>query len=176
MGVPVVKGDLLKMDVDVVVHQVSSMPAKAHGLSKSVATRFPWANHYGQRTPVGTRNLATPETRPACGSIETTFNPADAEYPRAVVGLVAQLDFGRPGYRLSRVSFEEDSPTKRLVWFQDAMIRMCEWVVSKGYRTVALPHLIGCGLAGGDWVKYSAIIDDVAALYPQLAIRLVKLW
>lgn len=175
MGVDTVKGNLLKADVDVVVHQLSSMPCKAHGLSKSIATRFKWADQYRQRTQMGNRNLATPETRPVCGSIVASFNPEDTGYPRAVVGIVGQLDFGRPGYKWSRVSPAEDSATKRLAWFQDGLVRTCEWAVAKGYKTVALPYLIGCGMAGGDWSRYAAIIDDVAALYPGLAVQLVKL-
>lgn len=175
MRVNTITGDLLKAGVDVVVHQISSMPYKSHGLSKSIATRFKWADQYGYRTQMGTRNLATPETRPECGSIVTSFNPEDVGCPRAVIGIVGQLDFGMPGYKWSRVDPVDDSAAKRLLWFEDGLTRTLECTVSKGYKTVALPYLIGCGLAGGDWAKYIAVIDDVAALYPALDVQLVKL-
>lgn len=177
MFVETVVGDLLKADVDVVVHQISSMPCKAHGLSKSIAKRFSWADHYGQRTQVGNRNLATPETQPACGTIEKSLNPGgiDGPQPKAVVGIVGQLDFGRPGYHLSRVDLSQDSPVLRLQWFQDGLTKACLWAISREFRTIGIPYLIGCGLGGGDWLKYSGIIDDVAAVFPGLQIRLFKL-
>lgn len=174
MPVTYIEGDLLTTQADVYVHQISSMPCKAHGLSASIATSFPWADHYGQRTQMDGRNLATPDTRPACGSFQVSVNPNPAAAPRAVAGVVGQLDFGAPGYKRSRVPLYCDTASERLSWFAEGLHRVCEWASTEGYTTLALPYQVGCGLGGGKWVEYAAAIERTAEMYPRLEVVVVK--
>lgn len=173
MPVEHVEGDLLDTEADVYAHQISSLPCRAHGLSAAVAARHPWADHYGQRTQMGTRNLATPNTRPPCGSIQEAHNP-NGGFPRAIMGMVGQLDFGRPGYSRSRVYPGDDTPAKRLAWFGSAFGAVCAWAQTHGCHTVALPHRVGCGLGGGDWAEYQLAIDRIAAAHPRLTVLIVR--
>lgn len=41
--------------------------------------------------------------------------------------------------------------------------------------SLALPYRIGCGIAGGNWDRYHAMLKDIAALFPDTIIYLVKL-
>ena len=34
--------------------------------------------------------------------------------------------------------------------------------------SVAFPHQIGCGLAGGNWATYEAMLEDFAAAHPHI--------
>lgn len=46
----VVKGDLLDAPESVIVQQCNCVTKKSLGLSKSIAEKFPFANHYATRT------------------------------------------------------------------------------------------------------------------------------
>lgn len=41
------------------------------------------------------------------------------------------------------------------------MLELYKFMVRNDLRTVAMPYMIGCGLAGGDWNKVSDIILSV---------------
>ena len=64
--------DLLTFLADVIVQQNNCLAVKPHGLSKSIADKFPYADVYGQRKSVANsrRNLSRPEDRPEPGTIQ----------------------------------------------------------------------------------------------------------
>jgi len=44
-----------------------------------------------------------------------------------------------------------------------------------GLESVAFPHSIGCGLAGGDWAAYRAAIERFAVRNPAISVVVVRL-
>ena len=65
-----------------------------------------------------------------------------------VVNLYGQVYPGRPRFSKQRAS--------RIRLFQKGLDKILELAPS----SVAFPHRIGCGLAGGDWKVYSKMIRD----------------
>lgn len=151
------------LDWPVLVHQINCLTTEAHGLSRVIANRFPWANVYAERESVGGRNLATPETRGRPGEIEVRRRDG-----QVVVGLLGQWDFGGPrsSARPGRPGDHPDTQANRLEWFRAGLNRLAEWVEETRPESVAFPYQIGCGLACGDWARYSEAIDEFAARAP----------
>ena len=56
--------------VDAIAHQTNCLTVRAHGLSATINRKYPWADIYSRRTPIGNRNLATIETRGIQGTVE----------------------------------------------------------------------------------------------------------
>lgn len=40
--------------------------------------------------------------------------------------------------------------------------------------SIAFPHEVGCGLAGGSWVKYDAMLNDFAAAHPEIEVLVCR--
>ena len=73
----------------------------------------------------------------------------------------AQWDFGVGGYkRVPKVY--DDTPEEREMWFKQCLDELGQ---CKGYKTLAFPYKIGCGLAGGNWDHYFSMILDFAVKY-----------
>ena len=54
----------------------------------------------------------------------------------------------------------DDTAPQRLEWFRQGL-RLLERLPS--LKSVAFPHMIGCGLGGGDWAQYRQAIGAFAA-------------
>ena len=157
-------GDIFEAPgVDYIVHQTNCIVTEPKGLARSIANRIPSACTYADRTPMkGGSRWATPETRAVPGTFE--IRPVS---PISVVALNAQWELG-PAGKYNRVEIpngvEKDTSENRLMWFETALMGFASHLrsVVRAPTTVALPRLIGCGLAGGDWKKYSAVIRRFA--------------
>jgi hypothetical protein len=57
--VSVINGDLLNASERVIIQQLNCTTIKAHGLSKSIAQKYPFANVYRRWQAINTRNHAT---------------------------------------------------------------------------------------------------------------------
>ena len=82
--------------------------SKAHGLSQSIAEKFPQANLYATRRPLGTRNLAVEEDRGIPGTIKVFPSQTPV-----VICLLAQWDYGKASHRPKRISTYQDTPQKQ---------------------------------------------------------------
>lgn len=159
----VVQGSLLDFDGDYIVQQCNCLTVHAHGLSQSIADRFPHGNFYGRRRGIGRRNLAMPEDRGVPGSM-ILLEPMTPEDGPGIACLLGQW---RPGALTSRVSWAypdyevPETRERRLLWFQQALAslgqHLRESISTRRYR-LAFPYRIGCGLAGGHWPDYEAAI------------------
>jgi hypothetical protein len=78
MSVTYVHGDLLFMKIPI-VQQCNCLTVKTHGLSQSIAERYPWANLYATRRPLGHRNLAIKADRGRPGTIRILSNGIDPD-------------------------------------------------------------------------------------------------
>ncbi len=82
-----------------------------------------------------------------------TFRPPGTSIQRGpIVNLLGQF---YPGPS----KWPNDSTQNRLEWFAKALYSFRPQDAQKVY----LPYKIGCGLAGGDWSAYSALIDKWAS-------------
>lgn len=83
----------------------------------------------------------------------------------SVIGCMAQWAPGKPGVWLMQYPPPEgaefgDTRADRLAWFRECLARLHALV---GDEPVAMPHSIGCGLAGGHWPDYRAALGETAA-------------
>lgn len=150
-GVPIVEGDLLDAKEQYIVQQCNCYTVRGHGLSKTIADRYgPPADPYTSRRPMGTRNLAIPEDRDKPGTVRILAD--------RVVCLFAQLCPGKPHRFASYPNYQMDTTVQRVRWFKQCL----EELERLGPTSLAFPWTIGCGLAGGNWFTYRAMIEDFA--------------
>lgn len=149
-------GDLLEFVGGIIVQQCNCLTVKSHGLSKQIAQRFPSADPYTRRRPVGKRNLAISADRATPGTVWREGR---------VVCFMAQW---RPG-KINSPYFgkypESDPPEtadQREKWFAECLAELA----SKEPLQVAFPDHIGCGMAGGNWVQYERMIHEFAERLP----------
>jgi hypothetical protein len=163
----VVDGDLMTAPEELLVHQCCCTAVRAHGLSAAVAARFPHADPYAARAPMGSRNMAIPEHRPAPGTLLVLGDGSEGK--RRVVALFGQVAMGKPGrYDAGGVP---DAPADRLRYFRAGMAALA----ALRPASLALPWRIGCGLAGGDWRAYWAELAAFAAAHPAVRVALYRL-
>ena len=147
MSIAIAKGDLLDMNDDFIGHQCNCVTRNARGLAESIFTKYPYANDYHRERKVGTYHIHGNGSRGQ----------------RWVVNLFGQY---RPG----------DSPIEReqrITWLRTALESFLHHV-SHRKVTLGLPYLIGCGLAGGDWNVYYAMLQELASHYPNVKITLYQ--
>ncbi len=135
------RGDLLGATEQYIAHQCNATSTGAAGLAAAVFAAHPSANIYRERP------------RPAAvGSIHVRAG--------RVVNMIAQRYPGRPRR-------PNDTAAQRLAAFADCLEAVG---AIDGIASVAFPHRIGCGLGGGQWPDYSALIEAWAARHPAIAV------
>lgn len=152
------KGDILEFDADVIVQQCNCITRRAFGLSKDISEKYN-VNPYADRK--GRGNIAAEPTKPGTVSLHKTST-------RYIACLYAQF---APGGRKRYACYEkatdqhniDDTPANRERWFAECLEELAQQLFRKGVTSVAFPHGIGCGLANGDWFRYSKMIEDWAA-------------
>jgi hypothetical protein len=156
-------GDVLRDPApsDAVAQQCNALTTQPHGLSQSIANKWGWANVYGARPKGNHKNVTS---RPAAlGTITISSAPLG---PKRVVNMVAQWYPGtasdkrqygmNPKYPRVPANCGNDSRASRLYYFQ----RCCNEIDGDpGISRIVVPKFIGCGLAGGHWPDYYAVLD-----------------
>ena len=146
MSVTYVHGDLLCMKIPI-VQQCNCLTVKPHGLSESIAERYPWAKLYATRRPLGHRNLAIEADRGRPGTLRILSNAIDPD----VICFLAQWDYGR-GTR--RIPIYADTPEQREMWFS----RMFTGIGKITLRDFSLSLL--------DWMWLSQwTVDSLSTIY-----------
>jgi hypothetical protein len=151
-----------------IAQQLNTVTTHAAGLARAIAYRYPYANVYAARRDApGRYNYA--EHPSEVGTITVSEPPpsAGAAARPVIFGLMAQRGPSKPGTRNNPFPPSQDNAALRRAWFELALRRCMAWM-RKTYGTerrlaLSIPHLIGCGLAGGDWTRYRRIIEMVAA-------------
>jgi O-acetyl-ADP-ribose deacetylase (regulator of RNase III) len=168
MNIQIVEGDILQSKEQYIVQQCNCISVKAHGLSKTISVRFPHADSYARRIPMGSKNLATVESRSDPGSIVVCGNGLDERY---VINAFGQYGMGKP-YTLNNVGRQWiDGSEDRFKWFKSCL----ESISRLKPQSVAFPWMIGCGLAGGCWDDYYSAIKVWSTLNPLIGVVLYKL-
>lgn len=164
-----IKGDILELEYDsnsYIIQQCNCLAIKPHGLSASISKKFSYADFYSLRSQLGKRNLATHETRSIPGTIGILHNNSNTS-PH-IVALYAQYDFGKVNsYYGERPDEYSDTTENRYKWFKKSLRELRKTLKNKSLDNnikykIYFPFKIGCGLAGGDWKKYSKAIDKFA--------------
>lgn len=132
-----VRGDLLDATEDLIVHQVNCVSkGVCHGLARQLFTKFPESDCYKRRAASGV--------------------PGTAE----ILGRVASLT-GQFGSGDSKTA--ADSHEQREKWFRGALDDLSKQAKAEGVRSVAMPWQIGCGIGGGNWDAYKAMVEEFSA-------------
>jgi len=151
MTVEVIRGDVRQSEARFIVHQVNSVTSTAAGLAAQIFRLFPWADIYSPRARALRPYRPRPEELP--GQIIVR---GDGESERFVINLVGQFYPGKP----KNPDSERDGYAARERAFAEALARVLE---IPDLKSVAFPSGIGCGLAGGDWKRYRAMIEQFAS-------------
>lgn len=137
MSLTIVNGDLLYADETYLCHQCNCVTKRAAHLAWSVFDRYPYADTYEDRIK---------PSEPGTISLMTT----DSDEDRAIVNMYAQYFPGKSNPR--NVSL--DGYDARLRYF-----RSCLSYMESLEGSFAFPFGIGCGAAGGDWKRYSPLLE-----------------
>jgi len=133
-----IEGDLLTCNSKYIVHQCNCLTTNAAGLAKWLFEKYPYANVYTRGS------IRIP------GTIQIRGNPDLNQ--QLVVNLFGQNSPGKP-YNL-------ESESVRSTWFKEGLQELAK--MGESLHSVAFPYLIGCGLAGGNWLVYKKRIEDFA--------------
>ncbi|GAA0101717.1 hypothetical protein UT300012_24320 [Paraclostridium bifermentans] len=146
--VEIVKGDLLKSNSEMLVHQVNMQGVMGAGLAKQIRKRYPevyrdYKNRYKE------------------------FNLGDNLYcstsdGHIIVNMFSQKDYGRSG-------LFTDYDAMEIALFKIAEIAM------KHDVSVGIPYGIGCGLGGGNWEEVYARINKAFKNCNLAKIKIYKL-
>ena len=149
-----VKGDLLQAPQKYIAQQCNCVTVRAHGLSHTIANRWPEANVYGKRTPICSRNCAVKQHRDVPGTI-TKIQTGDG---KVIVCMFGQYCPGKPG-RYSKVYGYNENAEDRIGFFRKCLEEL-DADPDIGEEEVAMPWRIGCGLAGGHWETYRDMLEE----------------
>lgn len=131
-------GNLFEAREDYICHQTNCTSTRALGLAQDVFAKYPHANTYKDRTKT---------SLPFPGSVDIL------QGPKNIINLNAQVYPGRRSRFL-------DHPSDRQGYFASCLTKIAESTPMGS--SFAFPHGIGCGLAGGDWKAYKAMIEKFA--------------
>lgn len=142
--------DLLNSNTQLIAQQCNCTSKKAKGLAASIIEKYPYADFYSAREK---------PSKPG------TIKLAGKKKERKVLAMFAQYYPGLP------VSRDNDTYEMRKKWFQ-----MCLDKISKikGLKSIAFPHSIGCGLAGGEWKDYEDMLVKWSKTNPDIKIEIVS--
>lgn len=161
-NITIKEGNLLEATEEYIVQQNCCTAIRAQGLSAAIAAKWPECNPYSSRKPFAPRlNWAAERDRDIPGTIRVLGGK--------VICAFAQYKHGS-GKDPSSIVYPDDKES-RCVYFQQCLEKIAEIAP----KSLAFPYGIGCGLAGGNWTVYSAMIDAFAQKYPQISIVIYKL-
>jgi O-acetyl-ADP-ribose deacetylase (regulator of RNase III) len=156
----IIAGDLLDADADYIVQQCNCLSTKPHGLSETIAKKWPEADPYSVRRKLNGRNMAVISDRAVAGTILVLGK---------VICAFGQVAMGKPG-RFDSVG-RPDSAADRLNYFKACLGQ----IALLKPKSIAFPYKIGCGLAGGDWPTYEAVLQAWSTANPDIDVTLYKL-
>jgi len=154
--VKIIKGDITESECKYLAHQCNCNTVKSHGLSKTIADKWPWADIYSKRVAIGYRNATIKPSIP--GTIELITNQnSDEDDKKMIICLFAQWAPGKCGdYARYYPKTYNDTKENRLAWFKECLAKIDELNLDE----IAMPYKIGCGLAGGNWKTYEQILES----------------
>lgn len=169
----VLAGGVLDDDLAVaaIVQQTNCIGTVGMGLAAGVAAKFPYGCPYAGRRLMPYGRFAVPEDRPLPGSIDVR-PPHRLNAGPIVINMFAQWELG-PALKYNRVPAPPgttDSCQQREQWFSEC-IKAID-ALGDLSPSIAFPHEIGCGLAGGRWAHYEDMIVRWAREHPGIEVTI----
>ena len=148
--ISIIEGDILLSEETCIVQQCNCNTIQSHGFSKAIANKYPWADVYKQRA-AQSKNTAKNAGVPGTLQVVTKDN-------MTVICMFAQWAPGKP-FAFSKYYPKgpaPDSIEERKNWFTQCLVELDNLQLER----VAMPHGIGCGLAGGIWSEYKELLNN----------------
>lgn len=170
------------------VQILNCVGVRPHGLSETLAAKYPYCNSYGRRTAIGNLNRAVQADRPSPGTIELCRPPFRGSRNPVVVNvfgqfymgkernknfqtkkLISQMEKGQQNQHVRRYGVDEhllsglqsDTSKNRIQWFREGLGKLVQRLPEEDINHIVFPQYIGCGLAGGDWrYNYRPAIEE----------------
>jgi len=130
-----VSGDILSYPCNYIVQQCNCQTTTSKGLSESIFRKWPESNTYNN----GKKRVP--------GTIDVINVTNDNKY---IVNLYGQ---NKPGSVSGTETWQ-----RRLQWFESGLNHLVQHIEPN--TVVAFPYMIGCGLAGGNWLHYEPKIME----------------
>lgn len=157
-----VEGDILKLDTQTaIVHQCHRMGTDAGGITSAIHTRYPYSDIYALRHD-------PTYVIPAYGNIVVS-KPLDPKDGPPVISFLSKHSGGLPS------ATGGDSAPMRLEAFKTCLTNLGKWILENNIQMVAFPHMIACGMSGGNWVDYKASITEFAKGVEGCTVLIVEL-
>lgn len=139
----VLEGDVLNSPFQLIAHQVNCRGVMGAGLAKQIRQKYPKLyKDYKEYCDRGA-NL---------GDCICNFT-SDGHY---ILNIFAQYDYGRDkkytNYEAMYQAFKKG--------IQEFRFDACE-ARTVAQLTIAIPYMIGCGLAGGDWGEVKIVLETI---------------
>eukprot|EP00928_Gymnodinium_smaydae_P083363 TRINITY_DN66602_c0_g1_i1.p1 TRINITY_DN66602_c0_g1~~TRINITY_DN66602_c0_g1_i1.p1 ORF type:complete len:281 (+),score=39.05 TRINITY_DN66602_c0_g1_i1:64-906(+) len=166
-------------EVEAIAQQSNCVGCDGRGLAEAIRKSLPYGDTYHERRRLPPANkFAVEEDRPRPGTIAVRAPPpsADARGRPAVISMFAQWEMGPP-LKYNRVKppsgVGADSKANRETWFRECLGAIGK--LEPKPASIAFPHKIGCGLAGGDWSHYEAMLLAWADEHPDIEITICSM-
>ncbi|WP_144533904.1 macro domain-containing protein [Bacillus pumilus] len=142
-----VERNILDTTKDIICHQVNCKGVMGAGLAKQIKSKYP--NVYKDYKRLCDDEKIKNRKNGLLGAIQFV----DVSKNKTVANLLAQDNYG---VKSRQTDYEA----------MELCLKSLKHVVSDDYSkykdcSIAIPHGIGCGLAGGDWRIVGRMIDDI---------------
>lgn len=158
-------GNLLTAQVDVIVQQSNCIGLYPKGIAKDIKDTLGVDPYVGRRRL--DFNLAVEEDRDIPGTIKLLRT--NTNYPKYVACLFSQYAMGKP-----KTYYGDETYEQRLKWFKKCLRALSKCLENYEIKTIGFPFGIGCGLAGGNWNEYLAVINDWTEKNKHLTVFIYK--
>lgn len=135
--ITIIKGDLLKSDCDVIIHQANCFATMRSGIAKQIVAKYPQVAVVDKnfKVPIGSRNRLG------------TYSGFKTSNDVTIVNMYSQYNYGRGKLQTDYQAMEK------------AFVKI---MLEVNGKKVGLPYQIGCGLAGGDWEIVYNLLEKVS--------------
>ena len=134
-------GDLLKTDVEVIIHQVNTQGVMGAGIALQIKNK--WPEVYKEYKDYCNTILNSKELLGVC-------LPSHTNDDRFVANCFGEDKFWPAGVCHTDYAALEKSLCLLYIWMKANHLKTC-----------GCPYLMGCGLAGGDWNIVHQILKDI---------------
>ena len=158
-----------------IAQQSNCVGCDGRGLADAIAKKLPYGCPYKDRRRMPPANkFAVADDRATPGTIDVRKPPpglfGSSRRP-LVVCMFAQWEMGLP-LKYNRVTpAPHDSRQAREGWFARCLDAIA--ALRPPPESIAFPHQIGCGLAGGEWSRYEQMLLQFAEENPSIHVAIV---
>lgn len=159
-----INNSLLNAEEQYIAHQCNCVSTNAAGLASAIFGQFPHANSYLERIDSNAKTIKSlgdgqvvvkqvnGNVADTMGTIKIFGNGKDERY---VINMFAQFFPGKTQQPFSN----RDGIRARERAFENCLQHIAKL---PNLKSIAFPHRIGCGLAGGDWDVYIEMLKTFA--------------